>query len=146
VDTQIGQYAVIREEKKRRFILPKDRDPDYVPVSRERAKTSAGQVMVLRCGKVTFKFCLCHTLNSASWHAVYGPAFAMYTYCFNNQVDFIMGDGNQHYQFCSKAHKTKSNQEDPKAIRKIACSISCSVILSAKSTQESTLHSDSTTS
>ena len=107
VDTQIGQYAVIREEKKRRFILPADRDPDYVPVSRERAKTSTGQVMVTRCGKETFKFCLCHTLNSASWHAVYGPAFAMYTYCFNNQVDFIMGDGNQHYQFSSKSHKTK---------------------------------------
>jgi hypothetical protein len=107
VDTQIGQFAVIREEKKRRFVLPADRDPDYVPVSRERAKTSTGQVMVTRCGKETFKFCLCHTLNSASWHAVYGPAFAMYTYCFNNQVDFIMGDGNQHYQFCSKSHKAK---------------------------------------
>ena len=99
-ETELGQQAFEREAYY-------DASNTYVPISRERCPAQR----VFRAGKESYKFCVCHTLNKSSWHAVFNPALSMYTYCINNQVDFIMGDGNQHYQFCSKAHKTRVQAE-----------------------------------
>ena len=100
-DTSLGQKAMLREARKSQ--ASKEQTSSWVPISRERIP----EQKVLRAGKETYKFCACHTHNDSSWGGVYQPAFAMYMWCINHQVDFIMGDGNQHYQFCSKSHKTK---------------------------------------
>ena len=57
-----------------------------------------------RCGKSSWKVIALHTHNKASYGAVAQEALEMYKYAFQNQVDIIAGDGNQHMQFHSVKH------------------------------------------
>ena len=70
-----------------------------------------------RCGKSSWKLIAVHTHNNASYGGVAAEALEMYKFAFENQVDFICGDGNQHMQFHSRKH-----HKDRKAMHGENCS------------------------
>ena len=115
-----GQRSRERAKSSKFRVSGQDKETDDMDVdesaepqfaTRKRASGSCGTVsmeeVVERAGKERYKFAILHTHNQSSWHAVYGPAKKLYAYCINHQVDFICGDGNQHYQFHSKTHKNE---------------------------------------
>ena len=104
--SELGKSSKEKQKERANEARGSDEPPEAEP--RERS-----DLFVKRAGSSSWKFCICHSRNKARFEPVAQEAKEMYTYCFNNQVDVLVGDGNQHMQFHSHLHKKAIQKHNP---------------------------------